>query len=106
MTFVASKGLGANRINAATKAGVWSFARTLTTNPRQRRICVNAIYQNRVVVALASTDLSHLDPLGRNAEQFAQHFDHLGYGSFFAGRLHYLTRFGHLNGLPRPAVLS
>jgi NAD(P)-dependent dehydrogenase (short-subunit alcohol dehydrogenase family) len=40
---VGSKGLGANSVYAATKAVARSFARTLTTDLKQRRIRVNAI---------------------------------------------------------------
>src|SRR6202030_4310733 len=40
---VGSKGLGANSVYAATKAVARSFARTWTTDLKQRRIRVNAI---------------------------------------------------------------
>jgi NAD(P)-dependent dehydrogenase (short-subunit alcohol dehydrogenase family) len=40
---VASKGLGANSVYSATKAAVRSFARTWTTDLKQRRIRVNAV---------------------------------------------------------------
>lgn len=42
-SIVASKGLPANSIYSATKAAVRSFARTLTTDLKSRRIRVNAI---------------------------------------------------------------
>jgi len=40
---VASKGLSANRVYSATKAAVRSFARTWTTDLKDRRIRVNAV---------------------------------------------------------------
>jgi len=42
-SIVASKGLAANSVYSATKAAVRSFARTLTTDLRERRIRVNAV---------------------------------------------------------------
>ena len=42
-SIVASKGLGANSVYSATKAAVRSFARTWTTDLKQRRIRVNAV---------------------------------------------------------------
>ena len=42
-SIVASKGLGANSVYSASKAAVRSFARTWTTDLRQRRIRVNAV---------------------------------------------------------------
>src|SRR5215470_16404544 len=42
-SIVASKGLAANSVYSATKAAVRSFARTWTTDLRQRRIRVNAV---------------------------------------------------------------
>jgi NAD(P)-dependent dehydrogenase (short-subunit alcohol dehydrogenase family) len=42
-SIVASKGLGANSVYSATKAAVRSFARTWTTDLKERRIRVNAI---------------------------------------------------------------
>jgi NAD(P)-dependent dehydrogenase (short-subunit alcohol dehydrogenase family) len=42
-SIVASKGLPANSVYAATKAAVRSFARTWTTDLRERRIRVNAV---------------------------------------------------------------
>src|SRR5438874_10528197 len=42
-SIVASKGLSSNSVYSATKAAVRSFARTWTTDLRQRRIRVNAI---------------------------------------------------------------
>src|SRR5213594_3986327 len=42
-SIVASKGLAANSVYSATKAAVRSFARTLTTDLKDRRIRVNAV---------------------------------------------------------------
>jgi NAD(P)-dependent dehydrogenase (short-subunit alcohol dehydrogenase family) len=42
-SIVASKGLGANSVYSASKAAVRSFARTWTTDLRERRIRVNAV---------------------------------------------------------------
>src|SRR5258707_7733759 len=42
-SIVASKGLPANSVYSATKAAVRSFARTWTTDLRDRRIRVNAV---------------------------------------------------------------
>src|SRR4029077_5303744 len=42
-SIVASKGLSANSVYSATKAAVRSFARTLTTDLKDRRIRVNAV---------------------------------------------------------------
>src|SRR3977135_4019525 len=42
-SIVASKGLGANSVYSATKAAVRSFARTWTTDLKNRRIRVNAV---------------------------------------------------------------
>jgi len=42
-SIVASKGLSANSVYSATKAAVRSFARTWTTDLRNRRIRVNAV---------------------------------------------------------------
>jgi NAD(P)-dependent dehydrogenase (short-subunit alcohol dehydrogenase family) len=42
-SIVASKGLGSNSVYSATKAAVRSFARTWTTDLRDRRIRVNAV---------------------------------------------------------------
>ena len=42
-SIVASKGLAANSVYSATKAAVRSFARTWTTDLKERRILVNAV---------------------------------------------------------------
>ena len=42
-SMVASKGLSANSVYSATKAAVRSFARTWTTDLKDRRIRVNAV---------------------------------------------------------------
>ena len=42
-SIVASKGLGSNSVYSATKAAVRSFARTWTTDLKERRIRVNAV---------------------------------------------------------------
>jgi NAD(P)-dependent dehydrogenase (short-subunit alcohol dehydrogenase family) len=42
-SIVASKGLGANSVYSATKAAIRSFARTWTTDLKDRRIRVNAV---------------------------------------------------------------
>jgi NAD(P)-dependent dehydrogenase (short-subunit alcohol dehydrogenase family) len=42
-SIVASKGLAANSVYSATKAAVRSFARTWTTDLKDRRIRVNAV---------------------------------------------------------------
>jgi NAD(P)-dependent dehydrogenase (short-subunit alcohol dehydrogenase family) len=42
-SIVASKGLAANSVYSATKAAVRSFARTWTTDLKERRIRVNAV---------------------------------------------------------------
>src|SRR5205807_4319668 len=42
-SIVASKGLSANSVYSATKAAVRSFARTWTTDLKDRRIRVNAV---------------------------------------------------------------
>src|SRR6266511_5515964 len=58
---VASKGLGANSVYSATKAAVRSFARTWTTDLKQRRIRVNA-------VSPGATDTPGLNELLASAE--------------------------------------
>jgi NAD(P)-dependent dehydrogenase (short-subunit alcohol dehydrogenase family) len=60
-SIVASKGLAANSVYSATKAAVRSFARTWTTNLRQRRIRVNA-------VSPGTTDTPGLSDLFASAE--------------------------------------
>jgi NAD(P)-dependent dehydrogenase (short-subunit alcohol dehydrogenase family) len=75
---VASKGLPANSVYAATKAAVRSFARTWTTDLKDRRIRVNAVSPGAIVTPgvnelLASTEagqqrlkmISNAIPLGR-----------------------------------------
>jgi len=42
-SIVGSKGLSSNSVYSATKAAVRSFARTWTTDLKDRRICVNAV---------------------------------------------------------------
>src|SRR2546427_1020163 len=60
-SIVASKGLPANSVYSATKAAVRSFARTWTTDLRDRRIRVNA-------VSPGSTDTPGLSDLLASAE--------------------------------------
>jgi NAD(P)-dependent dehydrogenase (short-subunit alcohol dehydrogenase family) len=60
-SIVASKGLAANSVYSATKAAVRSFARTWTTDLKQRRIRVNA-------VSPGSTDTPGLHDLLASAE--------------------------------------
>jgi NAD(P)-dependent dehydrogenase (short-subunit alcohol dehydrogenase family) len=60
-SIVASKGLPANSVYSATKAAVRSFARTWTTDLKERRIRVNA-------VSPGSTDTPGLDNLLVSAE--------------------------------------
>jgi NAD(P)-dependent dehydrogenase (short-subunit alcohol dehydrogenase family) len=60
-SIVASKGLPANSVYAATKAAVRSFARTWTTDLRNRRIRVNA-------VSPGSTDTPGLSQLWASGE--------------------------------------
>jgi NAD(P)-dependent dehydrogenase (short-subunit alcohol dehydrogenase family) len=77
-SIVASKGLPANSVYSATKAAVRSFARTWTTDLKDRRIRVNAVSPGATDTPglndlLASTDagqqrlkmLSNTVPLGR-----------------------------------------
>jgi NAD(P)-dependent dehydrogenase (short-subunit alcohol dehydrogenase family) len=77
-SIVGSKGLAANSIYSATKAAVRSFARTWTTDLKQRRIRVNAVSPGSVDTPglsglLASSDvgkerlklLSNAVPMGR-----------------------------------------
>jgi NAD(P)-dependent dehydrogenase (short-subunit alcohol dehydrogenase family) len=60
-SIVASKGLAANSVYSATKAAVRSFARTWTTDLRDRRIRVNA-------VSPGSTDTPGLSELLASSE--------------------------------------
>src|SRR5262249_60993009 len=60
-SIVASKGLGSNSVYSATKAAVRSFARTWTTDLKQRRIRVNA-------VSPGATDTPGLSDLFASAE--------------------------------------
>jgi NAD(P)-dependent dehydrogenase (short-subunit alcohol dehydrogenase family) len=60
-SIVASKGLAANSVYSATKAAVRSFARTWTTDLKDRRIRVNA-------VSPGSTDTPGLNELLASAE--------------------------------------
>jgi NAD(P)-dependent dehydrogenase (short-subunit alcohol dehydrogenase family) len=60
-SIVASKGLPANSVYAATKAAVRSFARTWTTDLKERRIRVNA-------VSPGSTDTPGLNDLLASSE--------------------------------------
>ncbi len=60
-SIVASKGLSANSVYSATKAAVRSFARTWTTDLKDRRIRVNA-------VSPGSTDTPGLNDLWASAE--------------------------------------
>jgi NAD(P)-dependent dehydrogenase (short-subunit alcohol dehydrogenase family) len=60
-SIVASKGLGANSVYAATKAAVRSFARTWTTDLKDRRIRVN-------VVSPGATDTPGLNDLLASAD--------------------------------------
>jgi NAD(P)-dependent dehydrogenase (short-subunit alcohol dehydrogenase family) len=60
-SIVASKGLSANSVYSATKAAVRSFARTWTTDLKDRRIRVNA-------VSPGSTDTPGLNDLLASAE--------------------------------------
>ena len=60
-SIVASKGLGANSVYSATKAAVRSFARTWTTDLKDRRIRVNS-------VSPGSTDTPGLNDLLASAE--------------------------------------
>jgi NAD(P)-dependent dehydrogenase (short-subunit alcohol dehydrogenase family) len=77
-SIVASKGLSANSVYSATKAAVRSFARTWTTDLKDRRIRVNAVSPGTIDTPglselLASADtgqqrrrmISHSVPLGR-----------------------------------------
>src|SRR5438552_1387758 len=77
-SIVASKGLPTNSVYAATKAAVRSFARTWTTDLKERRIRVNAVSPGSTDTPglsqlLASTDsgqqrlkmISNTVPLGR-----------------------------------------
>jgi NAD(P)-dependent dehydrogenase (short-subunit alcohol dehydrogenase family) len=77
-SIVASKGLAANSVYSATKAAVRSFARTWTTDLKDRRIRVNALSQGSIEtpgldVLLASSEaggqrrkmISNSVPLGR-----------------------------------------
>jgi NAD(P)-dependent dehydrogenase (short-subunit alcohol dehydrogenase family) len=77
-SIVASKGLSSNSVYSATKAAVRSFARTWTTDLRDRRIRVNAVSPGSIDTPglsdlLASTDtgqqrlkmISAAVPLGR-----------------------------------------
>ena len=78
VSIVASKGLPTNSVYAATKAAVRSFARTWTTDLKERRIRVNAVSPGSTDTPglgqlLASTDsgqqrlmmISNTVPLGR-----------------------------------------
>src|SRR5499427_1767330 len=80
-SIVASKGLSSNSVCSATKAAIRSFARTLTTDLKSRRIRVNAISPGtidtpRLNDLLASSDageqrkkmISTAIPLGRLGE--------------------------------------
>src|SRR5438034_8336633 len=60
-SIVASKGFSSNRVYSATKAAVRSFARTWTTDLKDRRIRVNA-------VSPGSTDTPGLSDLMASAE--------------------------------------
>jgi NAD(P)-dependent dehydrogenase (short-subunit alcohol dehydrogenase family) len=60
-SIVASKGLGSNSVYSATKAAVRSFARTWTTDLKDRRIRVNA-------VSPGSTETPGLDQLLGSSE--------------------------------------
>src|SRR5436853_4628802 len=60
-SIVASKGLPANSVYSATKAAVRSFARTWTTDLKDRRIRVNA-------VSPGATDTPGLSDLLRSSE--------------------------------------
>ena len=75
---VASKGLAANSVYSATKAAIRSFARTWTTDLKNRRIRVNAVSPGAIDTPglsdlLASSEtgeqrkkmISNLTPLGR-----------------------------------------
>ena len=77
-SIVGSKGLAANSVYSATKAAVRSFARTWTTDLKQRRIRVNAVSPGSIDTPglsglLASSDagqqrlknISNTVPLGR-----------------------------------------
>lgn len=77
-SIVASKGLAANSVYSATKAAVRSFARTWTTDLKQRRIRVNAVSPGSIdtpglSALLASSEtgeqrkkmISSVVPLGR-----------------------------------------
>src|SRR6058998_3480162 len=77
-SIVASKGLSANSVYSATKAAVRSFARTWTTDLRDRRIRVNAVSPGTIDTSglndlLASSEagqqrlkmISNVIPLGR-----------------------------------------
>src|SRR3989449_5674952 len=77
-SIVGSKGLAANSVYSATKAAVRSFARTWTTDLRERRIRVNAVSPGPIdtpglhdLVASAGAGEQHLQmlansvPLGR-----------------------------------------
>jgi NAD(P)-dependent dehydrogenase (short-subunit alcohol dehydrogenase family) len=64
-SIVASKGLGANSVYSATKAAVRSFARTWTTDLKDRRIRVNA-------VSPGATDTPGLNNLLASSEAGAQ----------------------------------
>jgi NAD(P)-dependent dehydrogenase (short-subunit alcohol dehydrogenase family) len=60
-SIVASKGFSSNSVYSATKAAVRSFARTLTTDLKERRIRVNA-------VSPGATDTPGLSELLASAE--------------------------------------
>ena len=77
-SIVASKGLSANSVYSATKAAVRSFARTWTTDLKNRRIRVNAVSPGSIDTPglsnlLASTEtgqqrlkmIPNMVPLGR-----------------------------------------
>jgi len=77
-SIVASKGLGANSVYSATKAAIRSFARTWTTDLKDRHIRVNAVSPGPIDTPglndlLASAEggeqrrkmISNLVPLGR-----------------------------------------
>jgi NAD(P)-dependent dehydrogenase (short-subunit alcohol dehydrogenase family) len=78
-SIVASKGLAANSVYSATKAAVRSFARTWTTDLRDRRIRVNA-------VSPGSTDTPGLSELLASSETGQQRLKMLS-ASIPLGRL-------------------